>query len=163
MDNLTQAERSELMGKIRGKDTRPEMLVRRLVYSMGYRYRLHRTNLPGKPDLVFSKRRKIIFIHGCFWHRHICASGQRIPKSNVEFWTVKLEGNRERDKRAIESLQSAGWGVLIVWECELRNIDELTRQIRKFLDGHDSDHIDAASLLSTNIATALSADRSLRD
>jgi DNA mismatch endonuclease (patch repair protein) len=135
MDTLTREQRSERMSRVRGADTKPEMIVRRLAHGLGYRYRLHRRDLPGKPDLVFPSRRKAIFVHGCFWHRHpdpTCALA-RLPKSRLEFWRAKLEGNRERDERNEARLRDMGWGVLIVWECQLRDRPALERTIRGFL------------------------------
>ena len=136
-DSLTQAERSERMSRVRGKDTGPEMVVRRLVHSLGYRYRLHGTKLPGRPDLVFASRRKVIFVHGCFWHRHNDSACKltRLPKSRLDFWAPKLEGNAERDKRHQEALKSLGWDVLIIWECELKDRPSLKCKIESFL--HD--------------------------
>ena len=110
------------------------MLVRRLVHRMGYRYRLHRRDLPGTPDLVFSSLRKVIFVHGCFWHQHDCKRGKR-PSSNVKFWNTKLDGNLRRDQANILALQKEYWSVLIVWECELKELDLLSRRIEAFL--HD--------------------------
>jgi DNA mismatch endonuclease, patch repair protein len=137
MDTLTPAERSERMGLVRHKDTRPELVVRRLVHGMGYRYRLHRRDLPGHPDLVFPRLRKIIFIHGCFWHRHAAAECKlaRLPKSRQDFWVPKLEANRARDARNQEALSTAGWRVLVVWECELRHKEQLENKLKRFLEG----------------------------
>jgi DNA mismatch endonuclease, patch repair protein len=130
------------MSRVRGKDTRPEMVVRRQVFAAGYRYRLHAVNLPGKPDLVFPGRHKAIFVHGCFWHRHLGCSFSRMPKSRVEFWTVKLEGNRARDARNEAALRTLGWSFLTVWECELGDMDSLLHRITAFLEtskrGHPS-------------------------
>jgi DNA mismatch endonuclease (patch repair protein) len=124
------------MARVRGKDTRPELRVRKLVYSLGYRYRLHARDLPGNPDLVFRKLRKVIFVHGCFWHRHSARSCAlaRLPKSRLDFWLPKLQGNRERDKRNKKALGKAGWKVLTIWECELTNERRLGSAIRRFLD-----------------------------
>ena len=124
------------MGRVRGKDTRPELIVRRLIHGMGYRYRLHRRDLPGAPDLVFSRQKKVIFIHGCFWHRHpdpACKLA-RLPKSRLEFWRPKLEGNRDRDLHAQERLCDLGWHFLVVWECEIRHKEQLRNKIRFFLE-----------------------------
>src|SRR5208283_4068951 len=118
MDNLTKQERSERMSRERGKDTKPEMIVRGLVHRMGFRYRLHVGNLPGKPDLVFPRLGKIVFVHGCFWHQH--AGCGRQPKSRQEFWTEKLSQNRERDLRNQQKLRCLGWKILIVWECQVK-------------------------------------------
>jgi DNA mismatch endonuclease, patch repair protein len=137
MDTLTPTARSERMGRVRHKDTSPELLVRRLLHKMGYRYRLHRRDLPGCPDLVFSRVRKIIFIHGCFWHRHSDAGCKlaRLPKSRQDFWVPKLEANRARDARNQEALSTAGWKVLVVWECELRHKEQLENKLKRFLEG----------------------------
>jgi len=134
MDTLNPVERSARMALVRGKDTKPELLVRRLVHGMGYRYRLHRRNLPGTPDLVFPSRGKIIFIHGCFWHRHMGCALARLPKSRGEFWLSKLTANAERDARNERELRRRGWGVLTIWECELGDISKLANRIRRFLD-----------------------------
>jgi len=135
VDSLTRSERSERMSRVRGKDTGPEMIVRRIVYGMGYRYRLHRRDLPGRPDLSLGKLGKAIFVHGCFWHRHDDSSCKlaRLPKSRLEFWLPKLDGNRERDARNIALLQKDGWQVLVVWECELKNTASLRSKIQAFL------------------------------
>lgn len=122
------------MSRIRAKDTGPEMLVRRMVHAAGYRYRLHVSGLPGKPDLVFSGRRKVIFVHGCFWHLHAGCKSARIPKTRAEFWKEKLEGNRARDSRTEEQLKLLGWEVLTVWECELLDPVLLLQKIVNFLD-----------------------------
>lgn len=133
IDTLSIAERSERMSRVRSKDTRSEMIVRRLVYGMGFRYRLHDAHLPGKPDMVFRSRRKVIFVHGCFWHRHKNCSLARMPKSRVNFWQEKLNGNRARDKRSQRQLEKMGWSVLVVWECELKGLDALQQKIEQFL------------------------------
>ena len=135
LDPLTKEERSERMSRVRACDTKPEVLVRRLVFSMGYRYRLHRKDLPGKPDLVFSSRRKIVFVHGCFWHRHNCPNGNRLPKTRLEFWKPKLETNRHRDSVNRRRLRGLGWDVLTVWECETRDTAPLAAKLRRFLEG----------------------------
>ncbi len=136
MDTLTSAERSARMARIKGKGSSAEMTVRRLVHRMGYRYRLHGAELPGRPDLVFPGRRKAIFVHGCFWHRHPDPDCKlaRLPKSRQDFWIPKLEGNRARDLRQLEELKALGWSALILWECELKNEAFLENEIRTFLD-----------------------------
>ncbi len=134
MDTLTPTERSAHMALVRAKNTKPELLVRRLVHSMGYRYRLHRRDLPGTPDLVFPGRRKVIFIHGCFWHRHARCSLARLPKSRGDFWLPKLTANAERDVRNVRALRRLGWSVLAIWECQLGNTANLANRIRRFLD-----------------------------
>jgi DNA mismatch endonuclease (patch repair protein) len=121
------------MSRVRGKNTRPEIALRRLIHLMGFRYRLHGRGLPGKPDLVFASRRKAIFLHGCFWHRHENCALARLPKSRLDFWLPKLDGNRERDRRVQGELLALGWDLLVVWECELRDGVELRHRIQKFL------------------------------
>lgn len=119
VDVLTTEQRRLNMSRIRGKDTKPEMILRRGLHAMGFRYRLHRKGLPGKPDLVFPRYRAVIFVHGCFWHGHGCPIF-KLPATRTEFWRVKIAANQERDRSAIEALQKAGWRVLIVWECAFR-------------------------------------------
>lgn len=131
-DHLSVELRSRLMGRIRSTDTQPELKVRRLVHGMGYRYRLHRRDLPGTPDLTFPGRRKIIFVHGCFWHQHGCRQGMR-PSSNREFWNRKLDRNIHRDQEAVAALERDGWSTLIVWECETNNLTGLTERLENFL------------------------------
>lgn len=136
-DTLNPEQRSERMSRVRGKDTKPEMMVRRLVHGMGYRYRLHDKRLVGSPDLVFRRRRKVIFIHGCFWHRHPdphCKLA-RMPKSRQDFWGPKLEANRARDERTLATLAAVGWKSLVVWECECGQKEQLENRIRAFLEG----------------------------
>jgi DNA mismatch endonuclease, patch repair protein len=133
MDTLTPLQRSERMGRIRSKDTKPELQVRRLLHGMGYRYRLHRRDLPGAPDLVFGARRKVIFVHGCFWHAHQSCSIANRPKSRQEFWDDKFARNRERDATHVEALKARGWDVRTVWECELKDRDKLTSRLLSFL------------------------------
>ena len=118
-DTLSIEQRKERMSRVRAKDTTPEMVVRRLVHGLGYRYRLHVKGLPGKPDLVFPGRRKVILVHGCFWHRHTDPECRlaRLPKSRLDFWLPKLEGNRRRDALNREKLERMGWQVMILWEC----------------------------------------------
>ena len=119
---------------VRSKDTKPEMLVRRLVHGMGYRYSLHGRHLPGRPDLVFPSRSKIIFVHGCFWHRHGKCKYTRWPRSKLSFWKPKLEDNNRRDKVIQRDLRRLGWKLLVVWECQLSDVEKLARKIRKFLE-----------------------------
>lgn len=132
VDTLTTAERSECMRRVRGKNTKPEMIVRRLVHGMGYRYRLHRKDLPGCPDLVFPRYKKILFVHGCFWHSHPGCKRARMPASNQDYWRSKLERSSRRDEANRAALLAAGWGVMIVWECEVKNSD-LAERIKLFL------------------------------
>ena len=133
MDVHSPSRRSYNMSRIRGKDTKPEMLVRSLVHRMGYRYSLHRKDLPGKPDLVLVKHQKVIFVHGCFWHMHRCRYGSVVPKTNKTFWKIKREGNVDRDKRNLRKLRREGWKVLVIWECQTRNSEKLINKLEKFL------------------------------
>jgi DNA mismatch endonuclease (patch repair protein) len=132
-DQLSPERRSENMRRISSKGTKPEILVRRLVYELGYRYRLHVGNLPGKPDLVFRKLRKAIFVHGCFWHLHKDCPEGRIPKSRREYWEPKLLRNVERDARHVSSLRELGWQTLVIWECETTHPKGVERKITQFL------------------------------
>lgn len=134
VDTLTKRERSKRMALVRSKHTKPELAVRRLVHGMGFRYRLHRNKLPGRPDLVFPARRKAIFVHGCFWHRHRGCKLARIPKSRVSFWKEKLEGNRKRDARTMARIRRLGWSGFVIWECQLGRPESLSHGIRKFLE-----------------------------
>lgn len=132
MDTISAEQRSRVMALIRGKNTKPEMAVRKVLHAMGYRYRLHDRSLPGCPDLVFRSRRKIIMVNGCFWHRHKCPYF-RMPKSRVEFWAAKLERNSRRDAKNRRALVKAGWSVLVVWECELKRPGVLAKRLVRFL------------------------------
>jgi DNA mismatch endonuclease (patch repair protein) len=123
------------MARIRKTDTRPELMVRRLVRRLGFGYRLHRSDLPGTPDLTFSGRRKVIFVHGCFWHRHDCALGRKQPRSRQAYWGPKLDRNVARDAEHISVLSATGWQVLVVWECELRDEAAVTAALARFLGG----------------------------
>jgi len=131
-DHVSPSKRSEIMRTVRTRDTSVELIVRRLLHSKGYRYRLHRRDLPGSPDLVFPGLRKVLFVHGCFWHGHNCNKG-RLPKSKPEYWAPKIDANRERDGRAIEALKELGWGVETVWQCELRDRRAISAKLDKFL------------------------------
>ena len=126
------------MRAVKSKDTGAEIIVRRILHGAGYRYRLHRKDLPGKPDLVFPGRRKVVFIHGCFWHQHPGCSRADKPSSNTEYWTKKLNANTERDARNVSSIIDKGWQVMVVWECCTKNKQELLRQLTDFLDGGTS-------------------------
>jgi DNA mismatch endonuclease, patch repair protein len=134
MDTLTPQERSARMALVHGSDTKLEITVRKLLFSMGYRYRLHDRMLPGKPDIVLPSRRKIVFVHGCFWHRHDDCALARMPKSRQAFWAAKLEGNRLRDGRVKSALRRAGWSVATVWECQLNDMARLEKRLRRFLE-----------------------------
>ncbi|MGS1041512.1 very short patch repair endonuclease [Burkholderia glumae] len=133
MDILAPGQRSRLMSRIRGKDTGPELKVRQLAYALGVRFRLHRRDLPGSPDLVFASRRKVIFVHGCYWHRHSGCRYAYSPKSNVEFWQSKFAANVARDRLAVTALEETGWQVLVVWECETQNVEALRTRLADFL------------------------------
>ncbi|WP_082124795.1 very short patch repair endonuclease [Lysobacter capsici] len=134
MDTLSARDRSRRMALVRAKDSKPELVVRRLVHRLGYRYRLHRRDLPGTPDLVFPAREKVIFVHGCFWHRHAGCGLARLPKSRLDFWLPKLEGNARRDARNVRALRKLGWRVMIIWECQVRDLERLESRVRRFLD-----------------------------
>ena len=133
-DVLTPEQRRRNMAAIKGKNTKPEMIVRQLVHGLGYRYRLHRKDLPGKPDLVFPSRRKIIEVYGCYWHMHDCPYGKVVPKTNAEFWQNKRLSNVVRDTKNSEELAKQGWRVLVLWECEVKDKEKLQERITQFLD-----------------------------
>jgi DNA mismatch endonuclease, patch repair protein len=137
MAGRSPAEVSRHMALIRKRDTKPELAVRRLVHRMGYRFRLHRRDLPGTPDLVFPARRKVILVHGCFWHRHDCSLGRKGPRARPEYWQPKFERNRQRDVATLEQLAALGWGALVIWECEMRTVsrESLEERLGAFLDG----------------------------
>ncbi|MDB5991256.1 MAG: vsr [Herbaspirillum sp.] len=135
MDNVSVEKRSTIMRQVRSKDTTPEWIVRRLVHSMGYRYRLHRADLPGIPDIAFISRRKVIFVHGCFWHAHEGCKRARIPDANHNYWLNKIRRNVQRDQQHLLALDAEGWHSFVLWECELRNLATLQERIKEFLDG----------------------------
>jgi DNA mismatch endonuclease (patch repair protein) len=135
MDTVSPERRSAMMSRIRDRDTKPEMAVRREAHRLGFRFRLHRRDLPGTPDLVFPRHHKVMFVHGCYWHRHPGCRFAYEPKSNVEFWRVKFAGNVDRDMRVIKELSNMGWDVLTIWECETANIEILARKLIRYL-GH---------------------------
>lgn len=134
MDNLDQAARSSLMGRVKGKNTNPELAVRSVAHRAGYRFRLHDAKLPGKPDLVFASRRKVIFVHGCFWHRHEGCKKATTPKTRTDFWQGKFTRNVSRDAKSIAILSDMGWETLVVWECETKDQLLLMSKIASFLD-----------------------------
>lgn len=134
MDRLSPERRGWLMSRIKSKNTSPEMIVRRLVYGMGFRYRLHVKTLPGKPDLVFWGRRKVIYVNGCFWHGHEGCRYARPSKSRIEFWTSKISRNRERDRENVSAIEASGWSVLTVWQCELKNLEGLKNLLYDFIE-----------------------------
>jgi DNA mismatch endonuclease, patch repair protein len=133
VDVLTPQQRSFNMSRIKSRDTKPERIVRRIVHALGYRYRLHKPDLPGRPDIVLVRHHKIIDVHGCFFHMHRCKYGTVAPATNASFWKTKRLSNVERDVRNVRTLKREGWRVLIVWECETRNTSRLTRRLQRFL------------------------------
>lgn len=134
VDSLDRRRRSENMRRITSKNTKPEIVVRRLLVKLGYRYRLHRKDLPGKPDIVFPGRKKIIFVHGCFWHQHRECREGRIPGSRTEYWVPKLQGNTKRDERDRALLGKLGWKILVIWECQATDREGLEKALQRFLD-----------------------------
>jgi DNA mismatch endonuclease (patch repair protein) len=134
-DQFSPAERSRIMRAVKSGDTAPEMIVRRLVHGLGYRFRLQNRDLPGSPDLVLPRHGKAIFVHGCFWHRHACAGGQSTPASRVDYWQAKFDRNVLRDRSNLRKLRRLGWSVLVVWECQTstRKRDTLERRLERFL------------------------------
>lgn len=133
MDSLTPKQRSAAMAAVRGENTRPELVVRRLLFRLGYRYRLQAKDLPGRPDIVFRSRRCAVFVNGCFWHGHDCARAS-LPTSNIEFWKRKISGNRSRDRRVLMKLRRAGWRAITIWQCQTKNEARLRRRLCSFLD-----------------------------
>lgn len=132
MDTITKSERSLLMSRIRSKNTHPELVVRSILHQCGYRFRLHRKDLPGRPDIVLPRHNKVILVHGCFWHGHTCQLASK-PKSNESYWSLKIQTNRARDSRNLEALVSQGWEVLELWECEIRKANGLEQRLQDFM------------------------------
>ena len=132
VDTRTKERRRKIMQAVGTKDTGPELAIRRLLHRLGYRFRLHRKDLPGKPDVVFPSRHKVVLIHGCFWHGHDCPKG-RLPKSRGEYWRPKIESNRERDIRVVSELDALGWEALTLWQCELHEMQGIERRLCEFL------------------------------
>ncbi len=132
-DTVSREKRSAIMAAVRSRDTKPEKIVRSLVHRLGYRFRLHRKDLPGRPDIVLPRRRAVVFVHGCFWHSHHCKAGDRLPATNTEFWRSKREGNVARDRVAITRLLELGWRTLIVWECETKDAVAIAGKVKRFL------------------------------
>lgn len=133
-DNMTTEQRSERMSRVRNKDTKPERVVRSLLHRLGYRFRLHDKKLSGKPDIVLARHRKVVFIHGCFWHRHGVCRALSIPENNSDFWARKFAENVRRDGEKLAALREAGWDVLVVWECQTKDRDKLERTVRSFMN-----------------------------
>lgn len=134
VDTVSPEVRSRIMAQVKSKGMKPEMKVRRLLHGLGYRYRLHRSDLPGRPDLVFPSRRKVVFVNGCFWHYHRGCKHVRVPASNRDYWVAKLERNRDRDERNLGLLEESGWSVMTTWECELRDMETATARLVEFLE-----------------------------
>ena len=133
VDSLSRDQRHRVMANIKGKDTKPEMIVRRLLFAQGYRFRLHVVGLPGTPDIVFGSRRKAIFVNGCFWHSHSCPNGTHKPQTNPEFWEAKRTRTVERDANSLALLHDSGWSTLTVWECELKSLGDVATTLLQFL------------------------------
>ncbi|MGO9938583.1 MAG: very short patch repair endonuclease [Terracidiphilus sp.] len=133
MDKLSPERRSANMARIRSRNTSPELSLRKLIHGLGYRFRLHRNDLPGRPDLVFPSRKKVIFVHGCFWHQHTECREGRVPGSRLEYWGPKLRRNQERDALAQSGLRQQGWRYLVVWECELKDLASVLKSVKRFL------------------------------
>ncbi|NTX45182.1 DNA mismatch endonuclease Vsr [Burkholderia cepacia] len=133
VDHVTSIKRSEIMRAVKRAGSAPEIVVRRLVWALGYRYRLNVKTLPGRPDIVLRRYRKAIFVHGCFWHGHVGCSKAKLPKSNTDYWSAKIAGNKRRDSEQIEQLRQQGWKVLTVWQCELRDEGALLQKLKEFL------------------------------
>jgi DNA mismatch endonuclease (patch repair protein) len=129
----TDLQRSAIMRAVKSKDTKPEIKVRSLIHRLGYRFRLHRKDIPGTPDIVFPGQHKVIFIHGCFWHGHDCKRGGRVPQENRDYWEKKIERNKQRDTINVDALQQLRWKILVIWECEIAHSQDLTKKLMDFL------------------------------
>jgi len=132
IDRVSEQKRSKIMSSVGSKDTGPEIAVRKMLHGVGYRYRLHNRSLPGSPDIVFQRRKKVVFVHGCFWHGHGCRYGQ-LPKSKTEYWENKISANKERDAKNVTQLAKLGWKVLVIWQCQLKDIETTRRIATEFL------------------------------
>ncbi|MCY4557696.1 MAG: very short patch repair endonuclease [Chloroflexi bacterium] len=153
MDTRTPQQRRRIMQAVKSKDTKPELIVRRVLHRMGYRYRLHRKDLPGKPDIVFVSRRKAIFVHGCFWHAHDCPKG-RLPKSRLDYWQPKLDRNKQRDRTKVEQLRSLGWSVLVIWQCQTADLEALSFCLQDFVgtrERRSTSSVGCANLVSKTV------------
>lgn len=133
VDIYSPEKRSDIMSRVRGGDTKPELIVRSLLHRMGFRFRLRRKDLPGRPDIILPRYKKVVFVHGCFWHQHPGCRKATIPKTRYEWWEAKLNRNSQRDKEVCESLSQIGWDQLVIWECELSQINVVTDKLRRFL------------------------------
>jgi DNA mismatch endonuclease (patch repair protein) len=132
-DKISKERRSANMRAVRGQSTKPEVRVRRIAHALGYRFRLHRSDLPGEPDIAFPARQKVVFVHGCFWHQHNGCPRANLPQSNPEFWRAKLALNAARDAKQISAIRKRGWQALVIWECEIKNERRLSARLRRFL------------------------------
>ena len=132
-DRITKTQRSQIMAAVKSKNTTPELAVRKAVRAIGIGYSIHSAKLPGCPNIVMPKRRQAIMVHGCWWHGHTCMHGARVPKSNTAYWTAKINGNKTRDRRMLRALRRLGWKVLVVWECQIREVEKLKVRLRRFL------------------------------
>ena len=133
-DTLTGEQRKHCMSHNKSKDTLPEIIVRQLIYSLGYRYRLHQKDLPGCPDIVFSARKKVIFVNGCYWHRHTCKKGRSKPETHKDFWQTKFFRTKQRDKETRKKLRELDWQILTIWECQIKNVEKLKKMVTEFLE-----------------------------
>jgi DNA mismatch endonuclease (patch repair protein) len=136
MDVFEPDKRSEIMRRVKSTDTKPEIVVRKMIHAMGFRFRLHRKDFPGTPDIVLPRHKKVILVHGCFWHGHDCPAGRKTPKSNIKYWNQKLQRNSLRDVENLAKLKALGWDVLILWECDIRRPEKVWRQLERFLGAY---------------------------
>jgi DNA mismatch endonuclease (patch repair protein) len=153
MDTVTPDTRSRMMAAVRGKNTKPELAVRSLVHALGFRFRLHRTDLAGTPDLVFPRLRCVILVHGCFWHRHPSCPATTTPKENAEYWATKFRRNVERDRAAAKELRARGWQVLVIWECQTRDAPRVRQKLKRFLVRQNGRAADRQNARPTRTAT----------
>lgn len=135
MDIYSKQKRSEIMSLISGKNTKPEIVIRKIAHSLGYRFRLHKKDLPGKPDIVFPKYKKVIFVNGCFWHSHKNCKRSKLPTTNAKFWKEKIEGNKKKDKSNYIRLKKLGWDYMVIWQCEIKdsNKEKIEKRLLEFL------------------------------
>ena len=149
MNRVDARTRSALMSRVRQRNSKPELLVRSLIHNAGYRFRLHRKGLPGTPDIVFPSRSKVVFVHGCFWHGHSCKRGDRIPRTNTDYWQNKIAKNKIRDEAVARTLTTKGWGALTIWECEIKDDKKISLKIFNFLDGPSLSREDSLKFTSS--------------
>jgi DNA mismatch endonuclease (patch repair protein) len=159
VDTRSPEQRRRIMQSVAQRDTGPELAVRKMVHALGYRFRLHSKDLPGRPDIVLRRHRKAIFVHGCYWHGHACKKGN-LPKSKLDYWRPKIEGNKARDRRSLQALRALGWRALVVWQCEIRNPVQLGRRLHRFLESPtQSDRQKVASAISSRRPRRRSIER----